>query len=192
MKKIVTMTLAAAVVLGGTLAINHGYAKEDSQKASQAKELIGIEKAKEVALSKVEGTVESIELEKNFSKTYYEVDIDKDQKDYDIDVDAYTAEILKVDENWDDDDDDDRNLQAAPANQSIITEEEAIEIAKKQVTGEVVEISLDEDDERYEYDLELKTKDGKAEITIDAETKKVTELEMDDHDDDNDDDGDDD
>ncbi|MGM7721446.1 PepSY domain-containing protein [Metabacillus sp. Hm71] len=186
MKKIVTMTLAAAVVLGGSLAINHGYAQEDSQKASQAKELIGIEKAKEAALAKVKGTVESVELEKDFSKTYYEVDIDQDQKDFDIDVDAYTAEILKVDENRDDDDDDDE-LQAAAAT-DIISEKEAIEIAKKHVTGEVVEISLDEDDGRYEYDLELKTKDGKAELTIDAVTEKVTELEIDDNDDDGDDD----
>jgi uncharacterized membrane protein YkoI len=151
MKKIVTMTLAAAVVLGGSLAINHVYAKEDNQnkvEAEQTKELIGMEKAKAAALKEVNGTVESVELDKNIGQTNYEVEIDKDQKDFDIYVDAYSAKIVKVEENRfddDDDDDDDRASQAA-ANGTIISEEEATAIAKKNITGEIVKIELDEDD----------------------------------------------
>lgn len=188
MKKIVTITLATALVLGGSIAINHGYAQEDDQKnteTAQAKERIGIEKAKTAALKEADGTVESVELEKDNGNTYYEVDINKDNKEYDIDVDAYSAKILNVKESQDDDDDDDREDQASTVTkEAIITENEAIAIAKKNITGELIEIELDEDDGRYEYDMEFKTTKGEAEITIDAHNKNVLELENDDDDDD--------
>ncbi|QGQ48188.1 PepSY domain-containing protein [Metabacillus sediminilitoris] len=184
MKKMVTITLAAAMVLGGSVAINHSFAKEDNQtKAEQTTKQIGIEEAKAAALEKVNGTVESVELEDG--QSYYEVDIIKDQKEFDIKVDAASAEILKVEENRNDDDDDDRELEAA-AKGAVISEDEAVAIAKKNITGEIVKIELDEDDGRFEYEMELNTSNGEAEITIDATSGKVLELEQDD--DDNDDD----
>lgn len=185
MKKMVTITLAAAMVLGGSVAINHSFAKEDNQtKAEQTTKQIGIAEAKAAALEKVNGTVESVELEDG--QTYYEVDIIKDQKEFDIKVDAASAEIVKVEENRNDDD---RELEAA-AKGAVISEDEAVAIAKKNITGEIVKIELDEDDGRLEYEMELNTSKGEAEITIDATSGKVLELEQDD--DDNDDDNDDD
>ncbi|MBZ5752080.1 PepSY domain-containing protein, partial [Metabacillus rhizolycopersici] len=161
MNKIGMITLGAAIILGGSIgfgAINHGFAQENPSKTVESKashELIGIEKAKAVALEQVDGIVESIELEKYNGQTYYEVDIDKDNKDFDIDVDAYTAKIIKIDESRDDDD---YEVHASAATKgSLISEKEAIAIAKKNITGEVVEIELDEDDGRYEYEMELKT-----------------------------------
>lgn len=186
MNKIGMITLGAAIILGGSIgfgAINHGFAQENPSKTVESKashELIGIEKAKAVALEQVDGIVESIELEKYNGQTYYEVDIDKGNKDFDIDVDAYTAKIIKIDESRDDDDDDDYEVHASAATGSLISEKEAIAIAKKNITGEVVEIELDEDDGRYEYEMELKTSNGEADITIDANSGKVVELENDD------------
>ena len=101
MNKIGMITLGAAIILGGSIgfgAINHGFAQENDSKKVESKasnELIGIEKAKAAALEQVDGIVESIELEKDNGQTYYEVDIDKGNKDFDIDVDAYTAKIIK-------------------------------------------------------------------------------------------------
>ncbi|HWO97657.1 MAG TPA: PepSY domain-containing protein [Bacillus sp. (in: firmicutes)] len=186
MKKLVPITLAAALILGGSMAVKHGFAQNDDQQkveAKQTEEAIGIEKAKAAALKQVNGTVESVELESKNSQTYYEVDIDKDKKDYDIYVDAYTAEILKVEENNFDDDDRDDQVSATTV-EGLLSKQEAMAIATKQVTGEVVKIELDEDDSRYEYEMELKTDKGEADITIDAKTGKVLELELDDHDDD--------
>lgn len=188
MNKIGMITLGAAIILGGSIGvgtINHGFAQENHSKTVGSKashEIIGIEKAKAVALEKVDGIVESIELEKYNGQTYYEVEIDKGNKDFDIDVDAYTAKIIKIDESRDDDDDnDDYEVHASTATKgSLISEKEAIAIAKKNITGEVVEIELDEDDGRYEYEMELKTSTGEADITIDAKSGKVVELEHDD------------
>ena len=187
MNKIGMITLGAAIILGGSIgfgAINHGFAQENDSKKVESKasnELIGIEKAKAVALEQVDGIVESVELEKDDGQTYYEVDIDKGNKDFDIDVDAYTAKIIRIDESHDDDDDD--NVKASATTKgSLISEKEAIAIAKKNIAGEVVEIELDEDDGRYEYEMELRTSNGEAEITIDAGSGKVLELEIDEDD----------
>jgi uncharacterized membrane protein YkoI len=183
MKKMVTITLAAAVVLGGSIAVNHGFAKEDNQnkvETAQTTNQIGIDKAKAAALEKVDGTVESVELEDG--QTYYEVDIVKDKKEFDVKVDAASAEILNVKESRDDDDDDDRDI-TANAKDVKITEEEAIAIANKNITGEMVKIELDEDDGRYEYEIEFHTTKGEADITIDATDGKVVELEQEDQDD---------
>ncbi|WP_175638998.1 PepSY domain-containing protein [Metabacillus schmidteae] len=178
MKKIITFSLAAAVVLGGAVAINHSYAQENN-------ETIGIDKAKEAALKKVDGVVESVELENRLGQPVYEVEIDKDQKDYDLYVNATTAEISKVEEKIDDDNDDDDNINANKlSSKSLITEKEAIEIAKTKINGELNEIELDEDDGRYVYDMEFRTSTGEAEITIDAETKEIVEFENDNDNDD--------
>lgn len=173
MKKLMTISLAAVVVLGGAVAINHSYAQENN-------ETIGIDKAKEAALKKVDGVIESVELENQNGQPVYEVEIDKDQKDYELYIDATTAKIHRVDEKVDDDDDVNSNNIS---NKTIITEKEAIEIAKTKIDGELHEIELDEDDGRYVYDMEFKTSSGEAEITIDAETKEILELELDDQDD---------
>ncbi|MBU7592296.1 PepSY domain-containing protein [Metabacillus halosaccharovorans] len=176
MKKLMTISLAAVVVLGGAVAINHSYAQENNDK-------IGIDKAKEAALKKVDGVIESVELENRNGQPVYEVEIDKDQKDYELYIDATTAEINRVDEKIDDDDDNDDSNAKNVSNKSVITEKEAIEIAKTKIDGELHEIEFDEDDGRYVYDMEFKTSSGEAEITIDAETKEVLEFELDDQDD---------
>lgn len=176
MKKLMTISLAAVVVLGSAVAINHSYAQENN-------ETIGIDKAKEAALKKVDGVVESVELENQNGQPVYEVEIDKDQKDYELYIDATTAKINRVDEKVDDDNDDDDVNSKNVSNKAIITEKEAIEIAKTKIDGELHEIEFDEDDGRYVYDMEFKTSSGEAEITIDAETKEILEFELDDQDD---------
>lgn len=175
MKKLMTISLSAVVVLGGAVAINHSYAQENN-------ETIGVDKAKEAALKKVDGVVESVELENQNGQSVYEVEIDKDQKDYELYIDATTAKINRVDEKVDDDNDDDVNSKKV-SNKAIITEKEAIEIAKTKIDGELHEIELDKDEGRYVYDMEFKTSLGEAEITIDAEVKEILEFELDDQDD---------
>ncbi|MBM7606327.1 putative membrane protein YkoI [Metabacillus crassostreae] len=186
MKKTVTIALAAVIVLGGSIAINHGYAQEDQakKKVEINSKYIGIEKAKTIALEKVDGTVKSVELESDDGQTYYEVDIEQNSKDFDIDVDAATGKIIKVDEEQADDndnndhEDDVETHEATNSNQPLLSEKEAIEIAKKKITGKLVEIELDEDDGRYEYEMEFDTSDGERDITIDAVTGEVLELEQ--------------
>ncbi|WP_277585311.1 PepSY domain-containing protein [Psychrobacillus antarcticus] len=180
MKKLVIGSLVAAIVISGGIGIN-ALANDDNVNVSntQSEKLIGIEKAKEVALKEAKGIIESVELEKDNGKTFYEVDIDGEKSiEYEVRVDAYNAKVLNVKE--DKDDDDDNDLDKVAPNTKLITEAKAIEIAQKQIKGTLVEIELDSDDGRYEYELELNTAKGEAEFTIDATTGEIIEYELDD------------
>ena len=181
MKKLVIGSIAAALMISGGIGIN-ALADDDNLKLSktQTEKLIGFEKAKQVALNEANGTIESIDLEKNNGKTFYEVDIDGEKsKEFEIRVDAYNAKILNVREDNDDEDDDDGVQDKVATNTKLITEEKAIEIAQKQIEGTLLEIELDSDDGHYEYELELRTANGKAEFTIDASTGEILESELD-------------
>jgi len=186
MKKLVIGSLAAALVISGGIGIN-ALADDDNLNLSktQSEKLIGIEKAKEVALKEAKGTIESVELEKNNGNTFYDVDIDGEKsKEYEVRVEAYTAKVLNVREDNNDQDDDDDDLDNVTSNTKLITEAKAIEIAQKQTKGTLSEIGLDSDDGRYEYEIELRTNTGKAEFTIDAGTGEILESELDNEDDD--------
>lgn len=185
MKKIVLGSLATVLAISGAIGIN-AFAEDDVKiSTEQSKKLIGIEKAIEVALKKANGTVESVELETEHSNMYYEVDIDGDKnKEYEVKVDAYTAKVINVRESLDDDENDindDKALAQAKSAKSLITEKKAIAIAKKQMNGDVKSIELDSDDGTYEYEIKLQTKKGEAEITINASTGTVLEVEFDDN-----------
>lgn len=186
MKKLVIGTLAAALVISGGIGINALADDNVNLSKTQSEKLIGVEKAKEVALKEAKGTIESIELEKNNGKTFYELDIDGEKlKEYEVRVDAYNAKVLNVREDNDNHDDVD-DLDKVVSNSKLITEAKAIEIAQKQIQGTLVKIELDSDDGRYEYEIELHTAKGEAEFTIDASKGKILEYELDNDDDDDD------
>ena len=114
-KKMVIGTLSAALVFGGAFAVgasnNDDVSKVDA-KANNAKTFLSLDEVKKIALQEVDGVVEEIELENESNKAVYEVDIEKDDIDYDLYIDAYSGEIYSVDrdDHNDDDDIDDNNL----------------------------------------------------------------------------------
>src|SRR5699024_8831925 len=148
----------------------------NTEGAAVEKGLISIEKAKEIALLEQDGYIDDIELETDDGYTYYEVEIENRDEDYDIYIDAYTGEVLKIEK----DDHDDHDNKNNKAFESIISADEAMKIAIEAVGGKVSEIELDEDDHRYEYEIDVKTNDGEVEMTIDAVTGKILEQELDD------------
>lgn len=182
MKKLVLGSLTAVLVISSAIGIN-AFADNDKLNLSkgQSEKLIGMEKAIEVALKEANGTIESVDLEQNSSNTFYEIDIDGEKSiEYEVRVDAYNAKVLNVREDKDDLDDDDDVLDKVISHTKLITEAKAIEIAQKQIDGTLIEIALDSDDGRYEYELELRTAKGIAEFTIDASTGDILESELDD------------
>src|SRR5699024_3709453 len=191
-KLLVTGITAAGILLGGAsiagAAVNNNSETTVKETAVQSEEVvqtkdatpaesfISMEKAQEIALSEQDGHIDSIELESEEGYVYYEVEIENGDREYDIYIEASTGEILKVDR--DDHDDDDYEMSGALEN--IISAEKAMQIAVEKVGGKVIEMELDEDDNRYEYEIELKTNDGEVEMTIDAVTGKILEIEKDD------------
>lgn len=181
MKKVIIGSLTAVLVISAAIGINT-FAEYDNINLSktQSDKLIGIEKAKEAALTQVNGTIESIELEQGNGKLFYDVDINgEESNEFEVRVEANTAQILNIRE----DKDDDNDRAQLPSNIELITEAKAIEIAQKQIKGTLVELELDSDDDRFEYEIELRTAKGKAEFTIDASTGEILEFELDNDDD---------
>lgn len=195
-KKIIIAMIAAAILLGGSFAVgaaNLGLSIVEPTETEGKKEMISADKAEQIASSEVEGKVESVELERKNGKLYYEVEIENGAVDYDVYVDAYTGEILSIEQDNDDsnvapDDNiqtnDDKKAAAVKTANSkktnLITLEQAIQIAEKAVNGKVYSVEKDDD----EYELELKTDKGEVEIEIHAETGKIIEIDYDDDDDD--------
>jgi len=202
-KNIMIIGVAGVVLLGGALGV--GAFSENTQ--GKESELISMKKAEEIAVNEVGGVVESIELEKDDGRLKYEIDL-RDQKgndDNDVDIDARTGEIIKVDR----DDDDDRNLRTEDAStqntnvsrddnkstdtslqsntksanaQSIkqkMTKEEAIAITLKETPGKVIEVEYDDG----EYEIEIRTDTHEVDYEIDARTGGILEKDMDDLDD---------
>ena len=66
----------------------------------------------------------------------------------------------------------------------MISTKEAIKIAENKTGAKVDEIELDEDDGKTVYEIELITGHTEYELTIDAFTGKILEMETDDMDDD--------
>ena len=116
----------------------------------------------------------------------YDVEIQQNNRDVDVWIDAYTGKSLGVRADRDDDDDDRDNL---PGN--LIGAGKASAIAVKHAKGgTAVEVDLDQDDGRWVYDVEVKTANGSSDVEVHAISGKVIKAEYekyDDHDDDDDD-----
>lgn len=63
---------------------------------------------------------------------------------------------------------------------SVISRQQAINIALAQFPGKVEEVDLDDDDGRLIYEIEIKNGDREAEFEIDAITGKIIDIEIDD------------
>ena len=179
-KKVLFGSIVSALILGGAVAV--GATDGDDL---GGKKKLSINEAGKIAISEKGGIIESIELEREHNKVFYEVDIENNSFDDDDDVyvDAYSGEIY-VDDDFDDDDDS-KNMNQDVATQEkekMISREEAIKIAENAVDGTVYSIEKDEDDGFYQYELELKSKRGEVEVEIDAISGKILEIDYDDMD----------
>lgn len=192
-RNILIAGIAGFVILGGAVganAISNSGSNlaanvKPSGKAEEKKHsIISTDKAVEIAINKVGGVMESVELEKDDGRLIYEIDLDvPGYNDVDVDLDAVTGEVIKVDKEINDDDDDDYNDKRLNGSQNVkITKEKAISIALSDTSGEVTDVDFDSDDN--EYEIEIKSGNKEVEIKIDAQTGKILEKEID-HDDDN-------
>ncbi|AIF45156.1 PepSY domain-containing protein [Virgibacillus sp. SK37] len=64
--------------------------------ASQAEPKLSTDVIKTMVSDQYPGTITDIELEKNFDKTFYEVEVENEDREYDLKLDANTGEVLKI------------------------------------------------------------------------------------------------
>ena len=179
MKKVLIPVLAVAVLAGGGFTIAN--AQGQAALAKQAK--ITQDEAINAALEKVPGTVEEVELEDKKGTIVYEIElVSTDGTEHEVEVDAQTGEVLKVeadDEN--ENEEEDSQNQAKLAKQAKITEDEAINMALEKVPGTVNEIELEVENGTVVYEIEVLSTDGtEQEVKVDAQTGEVLKVEADD------------
>ncbi|WP_373758391.1 PepSY domain-containing protein [Jeotgalibaca porci] len=115
--------------------------------------------------------IQKVDYDKDSGDWTYEITGVSENREYEVEINAVSGEIIKVDE---DDVDDDAYL----AFDTIITPEEAIEIAKTALAEEADVLEgweLDVDDNRTKYDIEFEG--SNRDVKLDAETGEVIEID---------------
>lgn len=195
-------TLVAAIAVGGAIGagtIGTGFANDNPnsspkpregssqsveqqapasfralEETSGQKQLLSVEQAISIALEHSEGYVDSIELERERGSVYYEVEVESSTKEYDIYVDAYTGEVLKVKEERV------RNGHKSERMKDALSMVEAVAIASERVPGTVVQGELDSDDGQLYYEIEIRSGRDEVEVEVDAFTGDILSVEYDD------------
>ncbi|MFD0871582.1 PepSY domain-containing protein [Paenibacillus residui] len=211
-KKLAAGILAAVLVTGGAMAAHASVsqAAEPQVKAQEQRSMLTEEQAKQIALNKkhIPGAeVTSVELQQQDSFQYYKVHLERDRLGFDIYLNAYTGNILKVVKYWDGVSYGDPKIDFAKYKENLdqyynyrykkdddaakftpsLSADQAAEIVKSQISGAVVtQIELDEEDNRPVYEVEVIAGHSEADVTIDANTGKVISIDWDDDDYDND------
>ncbi|PAD20412.1 hypothetical protein CHH64_15125 [Terribacillus saccharophilus] len=181
-KNLLASGLAITLAAGLGFGFQHVSADDDKVPADTK---VNLNQAIDNASKEQAGTVTSVELDTaRNGQAYYEVDVNDDKAEYDVRVNADDG---TVESRKDNDDDDDDNNQVPQPKVDIKTAAETALAQEKGAT--LTDISLDEDDGRLEYDVELRTDKDEIEVTVDAESGEVTYTEKESiHDDQDDDD----
>lgn len=187
MKKVGVGLLAGAITLGGVFAATT-FANDDAPKAtvSNGEEVkqkqssntnegnLSIEEAIKTAQEEGKGKVSDVELEWERGNLVYNVELQGNGTETDVELNANTGEVLKVKSEKEDEQDEEITLD-----QKLFSASDAIQLAEKEADGEFSELQLDHDNGTLIYDIELEGKQ-EAEIKIDALTGKVLKVELDD------------
>ncbi|MBU8878890.1 PepSY domain-containing protein [Bacillus sp. FJAT-29790] len=133
---------------------------------NETKQIINEVKAEQIALDVLKGGLvkaSHIEVNNDGSKEF-EVTILKDDRIYEVDIDASTGKILEITHS---------KLQSESV-AATISIEEAKQIALNRVRGAVTEIHLDTYNNRLVYDIEISTTHRlEAGVIVDATTGEV-------------------
>lgn len=171
-RKLLTGSVAGIVVLGGAIGVG-AAAKSDGVHGGKKAEFISTEDAKEIAINEFGGKLKKIELEKEGGRFVYDIElVHENNDDIDLDINAVTGEILKVER----DDDDDYESDRPDTSENVsISLEKAINAALKDTPGKLKEAEYDDG---Y-YEIEIKTGQNEVEMKIDGDSGKIIEKETD-------------
>ncbi|RDW15071.1 PepSY domain-containing protein [Oceanobacillus chungangensis] len=201
MKKKIGVTIGAMAVAG---LVGLGFSQNVVVNADP---VITVNEIKEKVTTQYPGTITELELDEKSNKPIYEVEIKNDNREYELEIDGNTGEVLALDEKETKNDniktdedrqtkseskatDDDKDsvtqktVEQKSTNKAVIGDKKARSIAANQFSGTIVELDLDEDDGRLIYEIEMENGDSDAEIEIDAYTGKILVVDIDHGDDD--------
>ncbi len=95
--RVKVIALCAAVIATSAIGIGVTSSNAAGNQANKSNtQKIGFERANQLALEAVAGHIKSVELEHDDGETYYDFEMIKDNKEYDVHIDAYNGQTLKV------------------------------------------------------------------------------------------------
>ncbi|MBO5666377.1 MAG: PepSY domain-containing protein [Firmicutes bacterium] len=172
--------------------------KASSTGKASERSYVGAEKAKEVAFNAVgvkEADVRGLRVEMDLERgnMVYEVEFKVNGVEYDYDVDAVSGQVIHVDQDRDDDWIKPAPVKPVPESGSPaagnsgsdrISDDQAKSIALEHAGVRASEANgirakLDEDDGRWEYDVEFRVGNMEYEYEIDAKSGKILKAEKD-------------
>lgn len=144
-----------------------------AEDADLAKESPAVSPDDAIATAKDEaknGTVHAIELDfdRHDDVWQYEVKIIDGTTDYDIEVDADSGEVGKVEKDSTDD------KEIAIDLSDPMTFDEALKLAQDKGSGRLESWKLESDDGRVEYQFDFEDSGQETEVTVDVESQRVT------------------
>lgn len=190
--------IVAAGILG--LGIFHSSTTE-------AEAAMTTDEIKNMVTNQYPGEIIDVKQGTEFNRAVYDLKITGDQKEYSLKLDGDNGDVLniterpvKTPERKENPKQKTRKKDSKPQNKesekstdetqpteqkgdkprkTVITAQEAGEIALKEFSGEIDEIELDEEDGRLIYEVEIERGEQEAEIEIDAYTGEVIIIEID-------------
>ncbi len=172
MKKIILVPALVTAIGGGFLLAQTGLLSGNAKE----QDMITAAEAKEIALELYPGTIVSFEFDNDGRKPHYDIDIASESEQVDIEVDAVSSKAVIKEREALGKDKDDKD-QAAAAKNAKISQDDAVKIAQAQFNGELHEIDIDKDNNRFVYDVELRSATEKAEFEIDMQTGEIVKFE---------------
>jgi len=172
MKKFIIVPALLLAIGGGYLLAQTGLLSGNAEK----QEMITAAAAKEIALDLYPGTIVSFDFDNDDRKPHYDIEITSETEKVDIEVDAVSSNAVITEREAIGQDNDDKD-QATALENAKISQDDAIAIAMKQFNGALHEVDIDEDDNRFVYDIELRSATEKAEFEIDTQTGEVLKFE---------------
>lgn len=158
--------------------------------AAQADPKLNTDEIRQMVTDQYEGTITEMELDKEFNKVVYEVEIDSEKQEIELKLDGDTGEVIKEHKKERKNDDvkiTETEKEQKLNNSDILSTDEATKIALNEFSGTVTELELDEDYDRLIYEIEIRNGQDEADFEIDALSGEILELEIDADDDDDDD-----
>jgi len=135
---------------------------------------ISVAEAKLIALGEVPGIVTEFEIEKKFGMTLYAVEITNGDVETEVLINPRTGVIVSVEI----DEDQEITEEELEKINGLITKEQAIAIAQKEVGGGFF-VSFESEIEHGQiiFEVELRLNGERVEVEIDAQTGDVIEVE---------------
>ncbi|MGJ9459426.1 PepSY domain-containing protein [Oceanobacillus sp. CF4.6] len=177
MNKKLVLTLGTLTVAGV-----FGFGIYQSE-AAPVDPTLSTEEVSQLIQNQYPGTITEMERDNEFNKVIYEVEVQGDGVEYELELDGDTGEVLKEKQSENVDRDDDNHLEeptnGANVNSEVIGDEKARKIALENFDGTVTDLELDIDDNQLIYEIDVKNSNKEAEFEIDAITGEIMEMEID-------------